>query len=293
MTSMSVKCELFHKCNKPKSAGIIADTNTGWYKYKDSKGNDACQKVKFRFMGLFDTVLSTNFSGLSYNLAIPPAFAYVSQAVALNEYRSSNFLNAPARNHFDWLQHFGGFPLESIGASSDKPGQVRVERGFLGAHADIGGGFGPNDNQLSLVALNWMVEQARAAGVQMTDVTAIPTDNPNLHDKSNAIRIGNATLTNVEQVMSEDWSVPVLAEDRDVHGAVSGTTQRDMGFNNDSMTNADTHQFINYKPRDINAPPGSALDPRTFGNVTGTVNINAYMAWLKQHHYFKQTSTTP
>jgi len=38
-------------------------------------------------MGLFDTVLSTNWSGTSYNLGIPSQFGYVAQAVALNEHR--------------------------------------------------------------------------------------------------------------------------------------------------------------------------------------------------------------
>ena len=36
-------------------------------------------------------------------------------------------------------------------------GTTRIERGFIGAHADIGGGFA--DNERSKVALAWMIEQ--------------------------------------------------------------------------------------------------------------------------------------
>lgn len=39
---------------------IVANTKNGWYGYTDKSGTDKCQKVNFRFMGLFDTVLSTN-----------------------------------------------------------------------------------------------------------------------------------------------------------------------------------------------------------------------------------------
>ncbi|RZI43923.1 hypothetical protein EGT07_00365 [Herbaspirillum sp. HC18] len=58
------------------------------------------------------------------------------------------------------------FPLEPIkndaNATDD---QTRVEQGFIGAHADIGGGFENND--LSKVALAWMLQQAESAGVKM------------------------------------------------------------------------------------------------------------------------------
>ncbi|NCT96034.1 MAG: DUF2235 domain-containing protein [Comamonadaceae bacterium] len=52
-------------------------------------------------------------------------------------------------------------------ARSCAAARTRIERGFLGAHADIGGGFGENDSQLARAALVWMVEQAQVAGVTM------------------------------------------------------------------------------------------------------------------------------
>jgi hypothetical protein len=58
-----------------------------------------------------------------------------------------------------------------------------------------------------------------------------------------------------------------------------------MGFNN-SMTNADTHDYIDYTRRDVNAlGTGSALDPATLANRTGTVDIGGYLAWLRAHGY--------
>ncbi|MET0071722.1 MAG: DUF2235 domain-containing protein [Candidatus Thiodiazotropha sp.] len=42
---------------------------------------------------------------------------------------------------------------------------TRIERGFIGAHSDIGGGYAEGD--LSDVAFMWMVQQAENAGVEM------------------------------------------------------------------------------------------------------------------------------
>ena len=121
----------------------------------------------------------------------------------------------------------------------------------------------------------------------MRDADPLPVSNPVLHDKSNAIRLGDPRRTDVyaEQFIGETTrNMQVLAEDRDVHGAVGGKTQRTMKFDNGSMTNADTHQFITYIPRDVNAPAGSQ-DPRNLGEQTGTVDIEGYLRWLREHGY--------
>jgi RHS repeat-associated protein len=73
--------------NRVVNSSVVSNGKT-YYKYKDSTGKDACQEVKFRFMGLWDTVLSTNKTGHQYQLGIPSAFNAVAHAVALNEYRS-------------------------------------------------------------------------------------------------------------------------------------------------------------------------------------------------------------
>jgi RHS repeat-associated protein len=236
---------------------ITSNTANSLYKYQvtvDGVQVTRCQKVNFRFLGLYDTVLSTDLgSGESYNLAIPTEFAYVAHAVALNEYRGSGFLFRPAGS-------IGAFPVESImqGQFSSIPiaGQTRIERGFLGSHSDVGGGFEQGD--LSRISLDWMVSQARLAGVDMSNAPSTIATSPVLHDKSDAMRYGQPREN------SEDRTVRY----RDG----STTTGRNMVFSS-GMTYADTQQFITYGPR---------YGP---GYVTGTVDSKAYIAWLNSNGY--------
>lgn len=59
--------------------------------------------------------------------------------------------------------------------------------GFVGGHADIGGGYGTGD--LSDVALMWMIEQAKTQGIKFDDQKIRQNGwdsvtNPIIHDKS-------------------------------------------------------------------------------------------------------------
>jgi len=282
----------------------------GWFHYsaaiRDAAGQivrfEGRQCVRFRFMGLWDTVLSTN-SGRAYNMSIPMQFTHVAQAVALNEHRAHETDWNNTRRNLG-LAHFGAFPLVSIGASSSARGQVRIERGFIGAHADIGGGYPAGENQLSFVALSWMVAQARSAGINMnlSGLDHIPTTNPIIHDQSNALRVGrptdaqgNARQFTVRGLLGRDTHT---VEDRAVQGATSGRRQREMGFtafgpNNRSMTHADTMGFITYLPRDLEGQRNNAQTWETRGprqsnggtNQTGHADIAGYMQWLRQNGY--------
>jgi hypothetical protein len=277
----------------------------------------ACAKVNFRFMGLWDTVLSTDFSTFTaengrpskydYQLAIPNAFKYVAHAVALNEYRSApQGVNAVLsgglgntsywdsnRPHLVDNGHYGGFPLQSIGRSSTAPGKIRVELGFIGAHADVGGGYGTLDSGLSTVALSWMMKQAELSGVAaFRSNPPINMGNPVVHDQSGAMRWGSARLAE-----SDGWRV----EDRHVEGAFAGGTGRTMGFNfgegtptNRSLTNRDieNQRLINYATRDgsgyvnfTQRSNGQVRAIEALNNVTGNVNMTEYMKWLREHGY--------
>jgi RHS repeat-associated protein len=99
---------------------VVNRARRGYYRQLQGVGG-GCLTVEIRFMGLFDTVASTNISSL--NLAIPDAVQYVSHAVAVNEHRA----------------RFGGESIERFadaGFSSN-----RTERGFIGAHSDVGGAY--------------------------------------------------------------------------------------------------------------------------------------------------------
>jgi len=201
---------------------IVANTRDGLYRYterEDGREVERCQRVNFRFMGLWDTVLSTH-SG-SYNLAIPGVFTHVAQAVALNEYRNL-------------------FPVESIMAgpysSAAVPGQTRIERGFLGSHSDIGGSF--SDGDLAKVAMLWMVNQASAAGVTMGSLSAEQTSiiaNPVLHDRSRNLFANNGPAPTQ------------FGEDRVIRWR-DGSTQRQRTTSINGVGYADVERYINYSP---------------------------------------------
>ena len=121
--------------------------------------------VRLRFLGVWDTVAQFGLNGLgnlAWSLAVPAEVAYAAHAVALNEHRTL-------------------FPAESILGGS---GGARIERGFVGAHSDVGGGYAEGD--LSDVALAWMHAQAGAAGVRMVTLPErfLLVSDPLLHDSS-------------------------------------------------------------------------------------------------------------
>jgi RHS repeat-associated protein len=251
---------------------IVANTVNGYYSYKimvGGKQQTRCQKVNFRFMGLFDTVLSTNRSDHAYALRIPENFTYVAQAVALNEYRGETMRDLPKST--------GAFPLESImpspASSTAIGGKTRIELGFIGAHADIGGGFGATESDLARVALNWMVQQAKAAGLKMTEPRSDIIAQPVIHDKSD------------NQYCTSGPGCPIpKGEDRQVtYGNGTSTTQRQMVLPK-GMNHSDTARFIRYLPPQWDAEGKITRTPGD-NSVTGTVDMKRYLEWLRGHGY--------
>lgn len=200
--------------------------------------------MTFKFMGLFDTVLSTHKG--DYQLGIPDAFKYVAQAMALNEYRDGAV----------------SFPMESIRGAPTPQNTTRIERGFLGAHSDIGGSYRNGD--LAKVALVWMVDQATLAGVKMNDQPSLHTiaANPVLHDKSNNLLHG-----------ADTGGPTATSQDRDVR-YLNGTVEKQRKTTLGVMSYADTVQFIKYKP-----------NPNAQDEIAGTVDMKGYLQWLDEHKY--------
>jgi RHS repeat-associated protein len=205
--------------------------------------------INLRFEGLWDTVphlgyLNGNES--KYDFSIPKEVKYAVQAVALNEHR--------------------GGPVNFDGRSiMDSPGQSstgnRIEKGFIGSHADIGGGYGSGD--LSDVALMWMLKQAHAQGIMVDN--SIVTKNgwdvvadPIIHDKSN----NHADLGEIASTRNI------------VYGDGKSVLETDAAF--DGKTTADTKGNISYFPNPYIC--GSSGNPDV-----GLVNMVEYNKWLASY----------
>jgi RHS repeat-associated protein len=191
--------------------------------------------VDLRFLGLWDTVAQFGLLGLAnerWQLAIPSAVRATYHAVALNEHRSL-------------------FPLESaLGGSA-----WVVERGFIGDHADVGGGNAEGD--LSDVSLVWMTAMARSTGLPMRELH--PRDrhvsDPRLHDRNYA-GLGDRT------VLRRDASGRVLERSAQRRTSVPGLSWRDSAA------------FLVPRPR-------RGIDAKGQPSIVGEVDMNAYAAWLR------------
>lgn len=216
--------------------------------------------VSLRFMGLWDTVAQFGVNGnenSQWQLSIPAQVKNAFQAVALNEYRLA-------------------FPGESIlgGASGGR----RVEMGFIGSHADVGGGYAEGD--LSDVSLNWMHKQATATGIKLRPLSRedIMVSNPIIHNKE---------LPN---------SAPIILErrwrTRTSEGKIfSDPTQKEANIG--GMSYPRTLDFIKYHPGiEYEDPvdgttkliPGSKLDAYHKPTIVGTVDMDKYSKWLQRNY---------
>jgi RHS repeat-associated protein len=222
---------------------VISRQNAGYF--RGLSGIDGgCVRVNIRFMGLFDTVQS--FTAGNFNLGVPQAVGFVAHAVARNEYRSQ-------------------FPLESIEAGVSDTGFAgnRIERAFVGAHSDIGGGYnGVGSRQgdggdLSDVALNWMLQQAQAQGLQFNELPdeLRVVSNPIVHDETIAGVFFNPSPDRDREVRFED-------------GSRANGRQAPL----EGMTHAEAVGLIQYAPC-----------PSCPVNQVGRVDMPAYLQWLSEH----------
>ncbi|MGB3288793.1 MAG: DUF2235 domain-containing protein [Burkholderiaceae bacterium] len=224
---------------------INQHTAAGLFSYTDALRGLVSACIDLRFMGLFDTVAQFGPAGLrlpNYDLTIAAAWQWVAHAVALHERR--------------WL-----FPLT---LASDAGGQNIVEAPFIGAHADIGGGAlrGPDGQptargDLSDVALNWMLWQARATAVEFQP---LPADD-----------------LAVTQAILHDERAPALRSvqdgDRRVDGAGGSTrhTYQDDHPRLGRQARADTETLI-ARHENWRSHAGSEV---------GTVDMSGYAQWLQ------------
>ena len=110
------------------------------------------------------------------SLRIPAEFKSATHAIAVNEHRN-NFHVRSIYSSAASANQINGKVLPN--------GKVRIEKGFMGAHADIGGGYSEGD--LSDVSLMWIIGEAKKAGVRFNQNTIKAgkwdsIENPIVHD---------------------------------------------------------------------------------------------------------------
>jgi uncharacterized protein (DUF2235 family) len=107
------------------------------------------RRLPVHFLGVWDTVKSVGWVWEPLTLpftAFNPSVSVVRHAIAVDERRA-----------FFRQNRFSVGPAEF--------GQDLVERWFPGVHADVGGGYPPEQGALWRVAFCWMVGQAQAHGL--------------------------------------------------------------------------------------------------------------------------------
>ncbi|UZA04828.1 DUF2235 domain-containing protein (plasmid) [Moraxella bovis] len=179
-------------------------------------------------MGLYDTVpaygLAQNndmtdleLHGMSLNVR-GSDFKTIVHAVAANENR---YQFGRRSIYTDPMQ------AKSQNGVTQSNGKYRLEKGFLGAHSDIGGGY--KDGDLSNASLMWMIKQAKEkGGIQFND---------SLINQKEYDQINNPI------VHDSVWSVPLLYT---IGGQFRWANDNSKGFDKTSIFNNFEHLGLNW-----------------------------------------------
>lgn len=129
--------------------------------------------INFRFMGVWDTVpalgldpsddMTQYVKSNNMTIAVSERFKSVAHAVAVNDHRKGFMARSIYSSPTDAQKKDG----KEYQSTLKRQTNTRVERGFMGAHSDIGGGY--SDGDISDVALMWMIDQAKKAGIVFND----------------------------------------------------------------------------------------------------------------------------
>jgi uncharacterized protein (DUF2235 family) len=159
---------------RPRFAGLQAAVAYGIYRTRDD-GPDSvvarsfrsqfAREISIRFLGVWDTVGAlgiplhwANRVNLAYyqfhDTRLSGIVENAYQAIALDEHRQDYDI--------------------CLWDPPEKPTQALEQRWFIGAHADVGGGYA--DRRLSDLTLRWMEDRAAAVGLGLEPV-ALGTDN--------------------------------------------------------------------------------------------------------------------
>nr|WP_319483784.1 DUF2235 domain-containing protein [uncultured Cohaesibacter sp.] len=158
--------------------------------------------VPIKLLGLFDTVGSVIESGRHGPRLRSHAFTQTNQnvehvrhALAIDERRTMFEPQLwPSGKQF-WPQPF----------QPDKAVEQDVkEVWFTGVHADIGGGYPENKSQLAKIALHWMIEEAKALGLDFKTRTV---NEIVLGKKEGAAYVSPSAVAMPNESMTLGWSI--------------------------------------------------------------------------------------
>ncbi|WP_348641025.1 DUF2235 domain-containing protein [Mesorhizobium sp. B2-5-11] len=146
-----------------KQASDEHDLSVAWHFSKVSGARDA----RIRFLGVWDTVASIIVPRsdrlLPQLLTLPhtrtnPSVEVFRHAIAIDEHRRMFRLNR-------WIepQPFVENPFDKIAPAKEQ--DIR-QVWFAGSHSDVGGGYPEEESAISKFPLDWMVDQAKAFGLQ-------------------------------------------------------------------------------------------------------------------------------
>jgi RHS repeat-associated protein len=239
---------------------IVDQVKNGRFSAKTSLfGKEISACVNLRFLGVFDTVpqMFVGVTDAGWNFTIGPGWDQVAHATALHETRQL-------------------FPLTTMEAGKygvGAAGSPVTEIGLIGAHSDLGGGYYYQDGaiqrgDLSDVSLNWMLMQAKQAGLQFANLAT-------------KYRYVNDPMVHAEP----DYRLPSPSI---VTSPISSLTPVDRWVN-DAMSGRmyaaqQQHPLLGRTLRDqVNAfiTPVATI-PTLTGPAVGTVDMVAYNAWLKK-----------
>jgi uncharacterized protein (DUF2235 family) len=148
-----------------KRAAEQADLSVAWHFRRIAKA----QSVTIKFLGVWDTVASVlvprkdrlfvpSLLTLPYTRTNPSVEMF-RHAIAIDERRRMFRLNR-------WTEPQEYVPNQF--AKPDPPQQQDIKQvWFAGVHADIGGGYPETEGGLSKFPLDWMIEEAKRAGLRI------------------------------------------------------------------------------------------------------------------------------
>ncbi|MBC7700193.1 DUF2235 domain-containing protein, partial [Aquabacterium sp.] len=204
--------------------------------------------INFRFLGVWDTVPhagADHGDEKNYDFSIPASVGLAAHAVAMNEHRGG----------------IADFDVESIHANGSTANTgTRIERGFVGAHSDIGGGYAEGD--LSDVALMWMIDQASSQGIAFDEEKIKSSgwnvvSNPVVHDS----RVGKGFK---EWLWSDGG-------DRELAYRDGSRVKQENAVMHDGVTSTDkARESIKYFTKACGAD----------GTIVGLIDVKKYEAWL-------------